>query len=510
MKLKPLSTRRRTLSALVVILTFCFLLLLSRGFVTSGDDWFFTSRTMDENLVEALQKAWANATGHYRGTNGRLLGNGFSKGFGCSEFWREIARCGIILTILLLICRVAKVRSGLMYAAALTLTIALPSDLYAQAYAWAAGFFNYVPPLVMILAFILRVDRLLEDGNDSLLHGVGMLLMAFACQLFVENVTVGMCLLSAGVLIWYLASAKKWSWSLSGHMLGSVAGCVLMLSAPGYSNVNQEGYRQVSSTLEDLMKVVKTNFPVITRYLTEQNWLVIVPLTALSLWLLVQFKPEKRLHRVLRSGAMVCLMVCPVWFYAYRSILSKQSYIEWLTELGFWLDIAGNLVYLLAVLCAVLLGIQDENRRRRAVLCIAAVPMIFGPLVVVYPIGPRCLYIPYMLLVCLTMILGCEWAGRCKAESLRLLRIPAMLAVCCVLVSYLWIAVWNGHCEQVRIRQIETAMAAGAETVELPSFPYADYVHNPNGEVMKYYYYYETAGDLTFQYIDYKDWYTHK
>lgn len=57
MKLETRGSRQKILSAVVIILTFCFLLLLSKGFVTSGDDWFFTSRTMDENLLEALQKA---------------------------------------------------------------------------------------------------------------------------------------------------------------------------------------------------------------------------------------------------------------------------------------------------------------------------------------------------------------------------------------------------------------------------------------------------------------------
>ena len=160
MKLQTDRTRSRLLTAGVVILTYCFLLLLSRGFVTSGDDWFFTSRTMDESLAQALKNGWANATGHYRGTNGRLLGNGFSKSLGCSEFWREIVRCGMMLTILLLICRVAKLRDLTLYAVALTMFIALPKDLYAQAYAWAAGFFNYVPPMIGILLYILRVGRL--------------------------------------------------------------------------------------------------------------------------------------------------------------------------------------------------------------------------------------------------------------------------------------------------------------------------------------------------------------
>ena len=162
------------------------------------------------------------------------------------------------------------------------------------------------------------------------------------------------------------------------------------------------------------------------------------------------------------------------------------------------------------MLAAVLLGVTDDNRRCRAVLVILAVPMVFGPLVVVNPIGPRCLYIPYMLLVSLMLILGSEVYDRFDREQVKHLRLPVVLTAACVLTVYLWTAIWNGHCEQVRTRQIENALATGSATVELPSFPYSEFVHNPNGSVMKYYYFHETAGDLEFIFIDPATWYQNR
>ena len=88
-----------------------------------------------------------------------------------------------------------------------------------------------------------------------------------------------------------------------------------------------------------------------------------------------------------------------------------------------------------------------------------------------------------------------------------MLTVPTALMLCCVLTVYLWTAVWNGHCERVRITQIENAMKAGASVVELPSYPYTAYVHNGNGGAIRYYYYYETPCDLEYQYIPYQDWY---
>lgn len=507
MKLQTQATRSRLYRAGAVALTYLFLLLLSRGFVISSDDWFFTSRTQDEGLLQALKNGWANAWGHYQGTNGRLLGNGVSKALGCSEFWREIVRCGIILTILLQLVRTARIKGPMLYMTALALTVALPADIYAQSYAWAAGFFNYVPPLMMILAYIHRAERVLAGERDTALWGLAMVPLALSCQFFVENVTAGMCLFSAGVLLWHLVRSRRLSWSLTGFFLGAAAGCIVMFSAPGYANVNTEGYREVSATFEELMEVIKTNLATITSYLTERNWLVIAPLTVLSICLLLGAEPKKKSIVRLRSAALACLCACPVWFFANRQLVPVLGYVDRVTETAFWLDILFNLLYLLSVLAAALLGLRDKTRMGRAVLCIAAVPMVFGPLVVVTPIGARCLYIPYMLLVGILLIFAAELAERYPADRKRLLAVPMALVTCFALSVYLWTALWNGNCEKVRIETIESAMEAGETGVVLPSFPYGSYVHMGNGYAIRYYYYYEEPGDLEFRYILHEDWY---
>ena len=506
MKLQTQSTRSRLFWAVAAVLTYLFLLVLSRGFVTSGDDWYFSARDTGEGLIAAFKAATHNAYRHYLSLNGRLLGNGFSRFFGTHDALRELARCAIILIIFLQLLRTSKAKGPLMYMAALMLTVALPSDLYAQSYAWAAGFFNYVPPLMMILAFVLRADRVLRGERDTALWGAGMFAVALSCQLFVENVTVGVCLLSAGVLLWHLCSKRKLSWSLTGFLLGAVLGCCIMFSAPGYANINQEGYRQVSATFEELMKVIKTNFASITMYLTERNWSVIAPLTILSICLLVPVKAQG-FKGILRLLALTALMTCPVWFFANRQVMKVLSYAEWVTELAFWMDVLMNLLYLLAVLAAAVLGLRDQARVCRAVLCIAAVPAVFGPLVVVTPIGPRCLYIPYMLLAAIVLIFAADLLERCPADSRKLLTIPVAATMVCVLTVYLWTAVWNGHCERTRISRIEAAMDAGQTTVVLPSYPYTAYVHNGNGGAIRYYYYYEIPCDLEFQYVAYQEWY---
>ena len=205
-------------------------------------------------------------------TNGRYLGNAFSAIFGCSDLWREVFRCGIVLGILLLLCRFCGIRRGVPYVAMLALLVALPARIFSESYAWAAGFFNYVPPALLMLAYFLAIDPLADREYRD--HGYQfplLLLLGLCTQFFAEHVTVAVCLLSVLLWIGYLVYARRCSWKLTGYTLGALAGAVLMFCAPGYRNIGEEGYRTISQSASDLMAVVQGNFLKITGCLTEDN-----------------------------------------------------------------------------------------------------------------------------------------------------------------------------------------------------------------------------------------------
>lgn len=499
---KPYRVKRNILA---LVLTFAFLWVLSRGFVVSGDDWFFSSRTMDENLLEALKAGYRVAAEHYISTNGRLIGNALSALFGCSDLWREIIRCTIILTILVLLCHVGKVRSMTMYAVVVLLTIALPADIYRQSYAWAAGFFNYVPPLVLILGYFFLSE--IQEGHKGLPFAFGMFLLGLCTQLFVENITLGMCLLSLGVLVWEHHTSRRWSVPLLMHLIGCICGCAVMFLAPGYSNVNVEGYREVSTSLDELVNVIQTNFFAISLYLTERNWPIIVPLTGLSLSLILQEKQVAGVRRYVKYGVVFCLMLCPAWFYAHNKILRVMSYAKWVKNLCFAADVTANLVYLVSILMVAVICLRERVMKRRAVLCVAAFLLVLLPLTVVNPIGPRCMYVPYMLFVCMILLFAQELNERKLFTIGRCLRIPVLAVAAGVLTAYLWISVWNGHYEQIRVGLIAQAMEQHASEVVLPNYPYMDYIHGPNGDGMYAYYYYRNPGDFRATFVSNKEWY---
>ena len=159
--------------------TYLFFLLLAFCFPVAGDDWFFTTRYQNENLFFAIRRGIDTAKQHFITTNGRYLGNAFSGMFGCSAVLRALFRGGVMLGVWLAVCRLCKVQKISGYFLAAALVVALPPMMFGQAYAWAAGFFNYVPPLFLLLLYLCGAAPLFSEENksDRWYHGVSFFLL---------------------------------------------------------------------------------------------------------------------------------------------------------------------------------------------------------------------------------------------------------------------------------------------------------------------------------------------
>lgn len=487
--------------------SYLFLLVLSYGFPVAGDDWFFTTRYQNEGIWDAIQRGIAISRVHFFSTNGRYLGNAFSAIFGCSDLWREVFRCGIVLGILLLLCRFCGIRRGVPYVAMLALLVALPARIFSESYAWAAGFFNYVPPALLMLAYFLAIDPLADREYRD--HGYQfplLLLLGLCTQFFAEHVTVAVCLLSVLLWIGYLAYARRCSWKLTGYTLGALAGAVLMFCAPGYRNIGEEGYRTISQSASDLMAVVQGNFLKITGCLTEDNWGVIGLLSAACIALLGRgVKQCRGRSQKLRILTLLLVTVPLVFFYANQHILDAFQYKPAMSQLTFALDVICNLAYLWGLVQTVFLCINSPQAKRRALLLLLAAVLVLAPLLVVTPIGPRCLYVPDVFLIGLFFILAGEVvrAGHMEKSALRW---PVLAVACSVLLCYLWMMVWNGHAETVRVRYTEEKLSQMATEITLPSYPYSAYIHGGDSGTIHQYYFHAVPGDVTFYFVPYEVW----
>lgn len=142
----------------ITVLTLALFFLFSL-FPVTGDDWFREAlgRTIHSagDLIREVAYRWST-------NNSRILGNVLAYSSGSRPVLREALRASITLGVILLGAKCSGLFSlrGVFLMTACVL--ALPRAMFAQIYPWAAGFFNYVPPVMLLLACFALMQGILE------------------------------------------------------------------------------------------------------------------------------------------------------------------------------------------------------------------------------------------------------------------------------------------------------------------------------------------------------------
>lgn len=461
---------------------FLVLLCLCWLFPLTGDDWFREALGLN---IHSLSDLIQEVAYRWRTTNARILGNVLSYSAGGRKLLMALLRSAIILGIVYGAAEHAGFRSlrGILLTAAAL--FALPREMFRQIYPWAAGFFNYVPPVLLLLASFQLLGDVFDEKplKTSAPRAAAVFLLGFGGQLFMENDTLYAICAGFVLLVWYGSRQKKLSPVLLSFFTGTVLGAALLFASPSYRLVGQSGEYSVG-----LLSMLRANQREVFRYLISGCPVLFVSLTVLGL---VWFSRSKR-QRLDWAAAAVLVLGClyfavncltPLWTRANPLVA-----LLWGLSLGFgcwrWMPRGGRL-----------------NRALFfwASSAVAAFPMLF-----VSPVGPRCLYLSY---VCLLLTAG----NMLSALPLEKLPVPATGAVSALLAAavlgfYFWLFVPIHRTELARTAAVEAAMEAGQTEVALPAYPHGDYLWDGDSVKIQYRYYYETPGDLAVTYIPADQW----
>jgi hypothetical protein len=484
----PLSKERRACAVGLAVL-FLALFWLCWLFPLTGDDWFREElgRSIHSipDLIQAVVTRWQT-------TNGRILGNVLAYSAGGRKILRELLRSSITLAAVAVVSRhwAKGSLAGLLLSAAALL--ALPRNMFREIYPWAAGFFNYVPPVVLILAALSLADPVFDDQpiQESRPRAVGIFLLGFCGQLFIENDTLYALCAALALLVWYRWRQKKWSPTLIAFFLGAVLGAALLFTSPSYGLISQSGGYELdlSHGLYGLIITACVNQQTVLTYLLSGCPVVYLSLTGLGLvWFARSERqwPDKLSAAVLILGC-ACFTVgqmvsLPMWVTPPVVLLWGMSMI-----LGCWR------------------WLPQGGRRTRALFFGLSAVVAAVPLLLVTPIGPRCLYLSYVLLL---LAAGQMLAALSPAPfSRKKLTAGAAVALAAVLVFNLWLFLPIHRQEAVRLGALESAMEAQQSTVSIPSFPHGEYLWDADSFKIQYRYYYETPGDLAVTYVPADQW----
>ena len=460
---------------------FLALLALCGLFPLTGDDWFREELgrrlTGPTDLLETVLAGW-------RTYNGRILGNLLAYAAGSRRLLRELLRAAFLFGTV----RLAAGHGGfrtvwgtLLTAAAL---LALPRDMFAQIYPWAAGFFNYVPPTALALAALRMLEDLFAERPvpGGVPRAAAVFLLGLCGALFVEHVTLYGVWAGAVLLVWSwrrgIASAP-----VAAFCAGTLLGAILLFLSPSYGLIWGGGAYSAG-----LWANAGENLPVVVSGLISRCPVLYLTLTALGLaWFAASRRtgPDRLLAALLALGCG-CFVLCGLrgrW-------TGGEALAAVLWGAALW---AGCWRWL-----------PKGERRNRALFFLAGAGVGALPLLAVSPIGPRCLYWSY---VCLTIAAG----NLLSALPLGLLprrpvRGAALGLAAGVLAFYLALFLPIHALEGERLAALEEAVAQGRREVVLPAYPNGDYLWEGDTDKIGSRFYIQEPGDLSISFVPAEEW----
>lgn len=460
---------------------FLALLALCGLFPLTGDDWFREELgrrlTGPTDLLEAVLAGW-------RTYNGRILGNLLAYAAGSRRLLRELLRAAFLFGTV----RLAAGHGGFrtvwgtfLTAAAL---LALPRDMFAQIYPWAAGFFNYVPPTALALAALRMLEDLFAERPvpGGVPRAAAVFLLGLCGALFVEHVTLYGVWAGAVLLVWSwrrgIASAP-----VAAFCAGTLLGAILLFLSPSYGLIWGGGAYSAG-----LWANAGENLPVVVSGLISRCPVLYLTLTALGLaWFAASRRtgPDRLLAALLALGCG-CFILCGLrgrW-------TGGEALAAVLWGAALW---AGCWRWL-----------PKGERRNRALFFLASAGVGALPLLAVSPIGPRCLYWSY---VCLVISAG----NLLSALPLGLLprrpvRGAALGLAAGVLAFYLALFLPIHALEGERLAALEEAVAQGRREVVLPTYPHGEYLWEGDTDKIGSRFYIQEPGDLSISFVPAEEW----
>ena len=403
--------------------------------------------------------------------------------------------------------------STLLFSFALLLII--PRLVLREAVVWTSGFSNYVPPALISIVYLNRISCITEKEPQKESGFIVNFLLAFSGGLFMENITVFNIVLGAVVIGFVWIKWRRFYRAHIGFLIGAILGAVVIFSNSSYAQIaaGTGYYREVPHTLKDTLLTIWYNAQAILDYLVFENaWLCLV-ITVILLLLAFHIRKDQSNEinkRRILYASVANVVVLGVIFYEYLvyshiqsvlpDVLIRPAFIfhemRSFTALGYVLS-----VVILIALCA------PKEWKFKILLPLFCVPVAMAPLLVVQPIGPRCVFLGYLLMMmCACSLFTYLWTEVLNRKFLQRIistATAAMIVVQLVRFSFIFIPIyyWDNQRNTFAKFQSDT----GKNTVYLCTLPNEEYLHNssPTGGnlIERYILFYGLREDVTLEFV---------
>lgn len=464
--------------------------------------WFYTN-THDDYLTAGLKtvaEAWDYSI-HYG--NGRLLGNALVEIFCNRHLLNTLFKGACIFLIIALLSYCCGKFSRKNLIVFFCLVNCLPILFYREVFVWSHGFYNYIPPVVLMLISLSILKSIYEKGKINKAIACPLLIICgFSAQLFSENSTVVNIALAGVILLVFIIEKKKTAPVLI-NLFSAIAGAAVMVAVPRIYKVTHEMdfYRGfLGGDLNSIIASVKGNIGRIIKYIGDMYPLWIL----LSIIILIAL--NKRKSRLSSFSRIVFNVFFSLSFLIFiPRILFSYGIIEDETFISKYVNAALIVIYIIFALAALMI-LFTKDELKSAFIFIPLAIISVGELVIVHPIGYRCLFITYILLTIPIVDLTNTVLKECKSVKKTFytaIVLISVIAFAANLYHYSSISKIN----EVRIEYAQEQIEDGKYDIEIIKLPYEKWLWLPNKSyAYKYTFNHGDPEEMTFSYITYEEY----
>ncbi len=369
----------------IIFLTFATLVFL---FPYTGDDWAWGSSLG----LDRLHKFFADYNGRYAGNLLVLL-------LTRSRFFK-IFLMALTNYLLCFSCyKYAPHKKNLCLLFSFVLFLSMPREIFAQAVVWTSGFANYIPPTLISITYILLAKNIFDSKVPVYPKYIFIptFLLGFVGALFIETSTLFNCILGLLIIVFSLLKFKKFYLSHLSFLIGSVVGAFCMFSNGAYSAIaaGTDNYRDAPFDKEELISTYLEHRRIIYENLFLSNGTVCSIICVLLIITTVLFISKNRNSALIAASLFATgLNVISLVLILLRYTLSLSRSIQ----------LTCAIIFIISLLLVVMICVR-KGERLKMLLPLCSILFLVVPLLVVKPIGPRCLFAPFMMLVMFTVYL---------------------------------------------------------------------------------------------------------
>ena len=225
-----------------------------------------------------------------------------------------------------------------------------------------------------------------------------------------------------------------------------------------------------------------------------QEYVAAVALWAvMSIVMLAHCKKQKKNNII-----MAILLVSPIYSFVFY-VLTRYFSLE-ANMLMTILNTATTFGYLGSVLCVIVKMGKTKLRTVSLVLFFLGLYAV-APLLIVYPIGDRCLLHSYIIL---TMLAAVNYADVFHASGNKHIKAAGCAAaLLAVMLLVIYCRIYN--IDKAKRDYIAVSMENREQEILIPKIP-SDYIHSHENLMIDNAYFYEQPGDIDFIEVDYDTW----